>query len=706
MSSENVYLIAVADHIGVAIKHAIGHNQPNSLGLLNQNLKRGNRILEAWMEDHGGRILVSEGDTVTAELPGECLDTLPKLHSEVQDAWNDSVTIGIGLDLKEAFKACENGKKRGGKRIVFYAPEIEQHLNEESASESHDAKNDDGDPEELKELGLSKANSPSPGPPTPNQSGFSAGPPLSPPSAPSPYAPGQAQPSGADMPPPPSSTNAAAGLSPVEAQMREMAGHGEAEAARAENHANTADDGTTGPAQLKQGIARILMKVKEQAPVLEQLKEQAPEAYTAILGMVQVVATIGKQLLPQENKGEEKMTKAEGAKPVYLGWFLSPEAREALLKRFPPKHPNVFAHHATFQFGPKPEHIEQFAPHMGTISNANVTGYAEDDQGQAVTLDIPNPITGSTQKMHVTLSTANDPVKGKAIAPVYSNKLLANAANIKPVGEPLSLQGTHDHFPRTMAKAYSIESNDDVRQLRRSYVVEGVQTAPLKNTGINQQVNVQDYAFPTNKEELEPHQAPPPPSVLHKIRKAAMQKKATGDAVTAAPPGLKVTAGVRKDEWKPTHCETPDCPNPPMKDHHLCEDCNKKYPWPYRPPGDPFEEADRGYDKSELGKALPMPEEGAKTPPKASGSLLSRLRGDSSPQAHKYFHQSAGQAAHVGMDGKPEGKNVVRQFQSGKILPINARAETDTGQNHPVSALNPTDSEGRDKQQDPNQPQV
>jgi hypothetical protein len=47
------------------------------------------------------------------------------------------------------------------------------------------------------------------------------------------------------------------------------------------------------------------------------------------------------------------------------------------------------------------------------------------------------------------------------------------------------------------------------------------------------------------------------------------------------------------------------------------------------------------------------------------------------------------------MDGKPEGKNVVRQFQSGMVKPINNRAETDTGQSHPVSALNPTDSEGR-----------
>jgi hypothetical protein len=271
-------------------------------------------------------------------------------------------------------------------------------------------------------------------------------------------------------------------------------------------------------------------------------------------------------------------------------------------------------------------------------------------------------------------------------------------------------QGQEEGAP--IAKSYIIESDDDVHQLRRSYEVGGPETAPLKSTGINQQVNVQDHVY--DKGELVPNQPLPPPGRLSKIRKAAMAKKATGDAVTAAPPGLDVTAGIRKEEWKPTHCETKDCPNPPETGSHQCKDCNKKYPWPYRPPGDPDEmdkaelakEVFHGEDeefkkwkeeqaKKKLGKALPMPEAGAHAPPKASGSLLSRLRGDASPQAHKYFHQTPGEAAHVGMDGKPQGKNVVRQFQSGMVKPINNRAETDTGQSHPVSALNPTDSEGR-----------
>jgi len=676
MSSENVYLIASADHLANAVKHAVQHDKPRTLSQLKQGIERGLRIFEAWMEDHGGRVLLFQGDEVFAELPGENLDSLPDLHAQVQDAWGDSVTIGIGLDLTEATKAAENGRKRGGKRIVFYAPEIEQHLDDEnSASESHDATQPDSDPDELKAMALNKANTPSPGPPTPNeQPAFFPGAAASPPAAPSPLPAGQVQPSGADMPPTPSSTNAAAGLSPVEAQMRQMADKGEAEGARAEGQVNQADDGATGPAQLKQGIARILMKVKEQAQVLEQLKEQAPEAYKAIVGMVQIVAAIGKQLMPPKGEGQDQgqeegqpIAKAEGGKPVYLGSFLSPEAHDELLRRFPPIHPNVFGHHATLQFGPTPEHIAAMGQ-PGSASKMRVVGHHADDKGQAVTVQMHNPVTRATELRHITISTANDPVKNKPIPPVYSNELTGqgkfasngNAAKVKPV-ESFELDGVHDHFPRTMAKSYIIESDDDVHQLRRSYQVEGVQSAPLKSTGINGQVNIQDHTY--NKEELAPNEPLPPPGRLSKIRKAAMAKKATGDAVTAAPPGLDVTAGLRKEVFHGEDAEF------------------KKW---------------KEEQAKKLGKAaLPMPEEGAHAPPKASGSLLSRLRGDASPQAHKFFHQTPGQAAHVGMDGKPEGKNVVRQFQSGMVKPINNRAETDTGQSHPVSALNPTDSEGR-----------
>lgn len=57
---------------------------------------------------------------------------------------------------------------------------------------------------------------------------------------------------------------------------------------------------------------------------------------------------------------------------MYNGWQLTPEARDALLAVFPPKYPDVVAHHVTHRFGD------------GTLlapGNVRVIGYVDDGVG-------------------------------------------------------------------------------------------------------------------------------------------------------------------------------------------------------------------------------------------------------------------------------------------------------------------------------------
>ncbi len=365
MSSTLVYLCVDADKISNRVESAITNSDPDKIAHMAQDIERGDRILRGWLEDNGGKILLFHGDEIYAMVPGEKLTDLGKIHGELEEAWNDTITIGVGLDLHEASRALKAGKKKGGSRIVFYAPEVEEMLDEDEHSESHDAKEDSPDPYKLKELDkaekpvcpkcgakdvkvaiigepvyvcqkcdkkwavegeLSKANSPSPGPPTPNQQpDFSAagGGGMSPPMEPSPFGPPQGTPSGgpSQMPPPPSTTDMAGGLSPVEAQFRDAANQGEAENARSEAQATSADDGDEDAKNvdaLKEKIAKVLKAVQKQAPLLEQLKQQAPEAYQAIMAMVQAMMVMAKQLIsgdgeqqePQEKQSQE-VTKSE-----------------------------------------------------------------------------------------------------------------------------------------------------------------------------------------------------------------------------------------------------------------------------------------------------------------------------------------------------------------------------------------------------------
>ena len=86
----------------------------------------------------------------------------------------------------------------------------------------------------------------------------------------------------------------------------------------------------------------------------------------------------------------------------YVGWLVEPEAREALLARFPPRYPRVVAHHVTFRFG------DRAAP-LPVETSGEIVGEADDGRGvQALIVRI-----GGTERrpdggtFHVTWSLAD-----------------------------------------------------------------------------------------------------------------------------------------------------------------------------------------------------------------------------------------------------------------------------------------------------------
>lgn len=105
-------------------------------------------------------------------------------------------------------------------------------------------------------------------------------------------------------------------------------------------------------------------------------------------------------------------------KPIYTALFLT-EAAENLIKQlYPPRHPNVYAHHVTLVFKPSPTDIEFLDPLVGREFQFEVVGEAVDERGQAVKVTVPETLRVNGQVHHVTISCAKD------VTPVYSNELL------------------------------------------------------------------------------------------------------------------------------------------------------------------------------------------------------------------------------------------------------------------------------------------
>lgn len=128
--------------------------------------------------------------------------------------------------------------------------------------------------------------------------------------------------------------------------------------------------------------------------------------------------------------------------PPYVGVFLTPEAKKEILRDFPAAHPNVQADHVTLLFKPTEEQMEDLRSRfkMGQSVPLKVTGVAQDDKAQALSVELPAALEGTSKgRPHVTVSVAD------GVSPMYSNELLE--AGSRAVG-PRTYEGYLDVGPR------------------------------------------------------------------------------------------------------------------------------------------------------------------------------------------------------------------------------------------------------------------
>lgn len=105
------------------------------------------------------------------------------------------------------------------------------------------------------------------------------------------------------------------------------------------------------------------------------------------------------------------------ANTKYIAIKLTDSSRNTLLNTFPPRHSTVYADHMTIVYKPTKDVEDTFIQRLGENVSLIVTGYAQDNYGQAVVVNSPiNRIDGGIN--HITIS-CND------VSAVYSNELLS-----------------------------------------------------------------------------------------------------------------------------------------------------------------------------------------------------------------------------------------------------------------------------------------
>lgn len=303
-----IYVSFDGDHIGRMIGRMALQDKPEEVRKLSQTIDRGNKIWQSWAEAQGGTIVSLGGDEGRLEVESDHLTDLPALREQYKSAVDSTVSVGVGMKLSEADKALLAAKLQGGDRIQLYSPEVEEILaNAEGDGKDERAKIVDEylDPS----TGLQKAQ-----PPAKNQ-GAHAG------------MQGPSQ----DRPAAPQAPQAAPEHSEVEALngMLQEAGQGPQEGQGKPDYEQlfhqlaqsqqpqAAPQGGPGEAdkeKLRETVVNILQSFKTRGKELAVMKQQNPELYQSLMGLVKGMIEMARQVFPGSGQAEaQPVSKSEPA---------------------------------------------------------------------------------------------------------------------------------------------------------------------------------------------------------------------------------------------------------------------------------------------------------------------------------------------------------------------------------------------------------
>jgi hypothetical protein len=280
-----VFVAWDGDFIGKLIGQARLHDDPDALRKVASSIDRGNQLFNNWAVNHGGTAISAGGDEGIVSVPATALADLQDIKSKYEDALTVTVSIGVGMRMSQAFTALLASKLRGKNRVTMYDKDVQDEVNEASKSE-------DTEKQKLAKEYLSKAQ-------TITHTGDGG--------KPSSY---QVQEQSANP-----EIQQQQDLEGFKHQVPEDINNFEAEFHKIAAESEKKDQAfkaskSTDLKALKQKVAQSLQAIHQQLPQLAEIKQAAPETYAAVIGVVQGLIAMGRQL--QQN--DQQLAKAIGVK--------------------------------------------------------------------------------------------------------------------------------------------------------------------------------------------------------------------------------------------------------------------------------------------------------------------------------------------------------------------------------------------------------
>ena len=118
------------DSIGQLVGRARLNDNVDEVRRADQAICRGEEIFRSYALANGGNVVEMGGDEGCLEVPAIALNSLAQVRENYRTATDATVSVGVGKTLSESSKALAIAKLRGKDRVVFWDKEMQKELDE------------------------------------------------------------------------------------------------------------------------------------------------------------------------------------------------------------------------------------------------------------------------------------------------------------------------------------------------------------------------------------------------------------------------------------------------------------------------------------------------------------------------------------------------------------------------------------------------
>ncbi len=251
----NVFVVWKVDHMDGLIVSSLLADNAVELRRTSQDLNKASATLKAWAIGNGGSAILEMTTMGAFQVPAEKMTELPEVRRRFEFLTDRTLSVGVGMDLPEAYKAMEFASSGGGNKIALYTEEMESARAEEVAKSL----------EKNQKVGTQQ-----------------------------PVGASQEQPEESQSAPPESQQP------PAEAS----AGSAPAPSGAPPQDAQQAQGGEEASQDPRTAIVQALQEVKANADAIEALKESNPQAYEAVKDVVQAMILMAQGMMQDQGGGD------------------------------------------------------------------------------------------------------------------------------------------------------------------------------------------------------------------------------------------------------------------------------------------------------------------------------------------------------------------------------------------------------------------